>query len=434
MQSHSETSYSVSCLYLVFMHRFWRRVQVFSQYLYYFVLEKFSPNFSLERPRLRAESGFSGLITKDRTSSIEFHLETNANTRGEFVPLDPAAEQLATRVASKFKTTKCSNCDEPLMPVIQVVNSDDPLDFVETSWCPSCDHLQYSVMPPKSWITQWYGTRWDLGTSLETKLETRHPTYRYCRRLAPYLPNRKLKILDVGAGFGDKTSRFKEAGHEIYCTELTGARADYLKSHVTDHVFFGTLDDSSVQEALRHHAPFDLIFTYHVVEHVYNPRHELQLLHDIAADDAIFYMAIPELYKEGIFQAIYSMAHISSFSRLSARKLMQQIGFNPVVAKDDPFQYYSNYCQYLIGRKAAPNETVQIERNRDSDKFIRYLCRALKLDQIAKLDTSAFSYKNYGRSKLTYRVTEESKTKCSDIASHLPIKFYHQNLPLFWKE
>jgi hypothetical protein len=155
---------------------------------------------------------------------------------------------------------------------------------------------------------------------------------------------------------------------------------------------FGTLGNPAVQRALRKNGPFDLIFTYHVIEHMYNARAELQVLRDIAAEGSIFHLAIPELYKEGILNNIYNLEHTASFSRLSAKALMKQTGFQPIVAKDDLFQYYSNYCQYLIGRKSGASEPLAIEHNADPEKFAHYLGDALSLDRIAALPGSSFSY------------------------------------------
>ena len=336
-----------------------------------------------------------------------------------------------THVDDKFRTTRCFVCNAGLQPIIQVVDADDTSDFIEVSWCRSCDHLQYSMMPSKAWISHWYAANYDTSGSDAEKLETRSPTYRYYRRLLPYIGERKLKILDIGAGYGEKMIAFKQAGHEVHCTEATTRRAEYLKHHVTENVYFGSLDDSSVRESLRRAGPFDLIFSYHVIEHIYNPRQELQILRDIAAPDAIFYLAIPELYKEGILNNIYALEHIASFSRLSAQTLMKQIGFRPIVAKDDLLQYYSNYCQYVIGRNANA-EAIAVPINNDPQKMVRYLTRALKLDRIAALDRPAFSYDYNGHAKLTYAVSEETKAKCRNPVAHLPLRIYHHGLPLFW--
>lgn len=415
---------------MIFSGRFLARIKVFSQYLYYLALEKINPDLSLQRPKFAREKCNGAAEASDRTDSIELHLCADEGAKKEFGQNDVRRRKMVTHISDKFKTTSCFVCDALLTPVVQVIDADVPDDYVEVSWCSACDHLQYSVMPSRDWITRWYGSEWDTSGSLAQKLESRAITYRAYRRLLPYLGDRKLKVLDVGAGYGEKIFPFKEAGHEVHCTEATPRRADYLRQHVTDHVYFGTLDDPAVQQAVRKNGPFDLIFSYHVIEHIYNPRAELQILREISADDAIFYLAIPELYKEGILNNIYALEHIESFSRISAKTLLAQIGFRTVAAKDDLFQYYSNYCQYLIGRKSKV--PVVVEKNADPGKIARYLNEALKLARISTLDGACFSYRYYPHAKLTYSVSEASKSKCRDVANHLPIRIYHRNLPLFW--
>jgi 2-polyprenyl-3-methyl-5-hydroxy-6-metoxy-1,4-benzoquinol methylase len=412
--------------------RLLRRIKTLAQYLYYMALQRIHPALSLEHPAMTL-SGVDGHSEADRSASIELHLESDANAQREFSIASERRRAFATNIPDKFRTGTCFICDGVLTPVLQIVNATNESDLFERAWCAQCDHLQYSVMPPKDWFAKWYAAHWDTDTTLEQKLDRRHPTARYCRRLAPFIGDRKLKILDLGAGYGEKTVLFRDAGHELHCTEATAARASYLRDHVTRNVYFGTLDDDPVREQVRKNGPYDLIFTYHVIEHIYNPRQELQLLREVAADGALFHLAIPELYKEGVFHHIYTLEHIASFSRNSAATLLRQIGFEPIVAKNDPFQYYSDYCQYLIGRKSDATGGALAGAPAPSEKkMARYLGDRLSLDRIASRPGARVTYRYQDRPPLTYRISAESKDKCRDVARHLPIRIYHRDLPLFW--
>lgn len=415
--------------------RLFKRSGVFIRYLYYWALETINPRFSLERPRFKAEGGIAAPSKSDLTNGIELHLISDANAHQEFDQPSATRQNLVTNIAHKFHTTACFTCDSPLAPIVQIINALQTDDYIEIAWCASCDQLQYSVMPSKEWISRWYASNWDSGGAIVDKLKQRHTTYRYLHRLSPFIRGKKkLKVLDIGAGYGEKIRPFALAGHEIHCTEATRRRAEYLKAHVTENVYFGTLEDPAVRQSLRENGPFDLIFSYHVIEHIYNARAELQILREIAAEHSIFYLAIPELYKEGILNNIYALEHISSFSRLAAKTLLKQVGFHCVLDKDDLFQYFSNYCQYLVGRKARASETVSDETNRDIGKMPRYLKEALSLDQVASLTGAGFSYAYNGHAKLTYAVSDESKMKCRDPVAHLPIRIYHHGVPLFWMQ
>ncbi len=411
-----------------------KRFGILLGYTYYFVLEKISPRLSLERPKVRLENQVVAPEGRDQSSSIELHLVTDENARKKFDQPDARRQAAVTAIPDKFRTGTCFTCDSPLTPVVQVVNADDARDYIEMAWCGTCDSLQYSVMPSKDWISNWYATNWDSGGTISDKLENRRTTYRYLHRLTPFIGNRKLRVLDIGAGYGEKIRPFALAGHEVHCTEATPRRAEYLREYVTKNVYLGTLDNPAVRDALRKNGPFDLIFSYHVIEHIYGAKTELQILRDIAADDAVFYLAIPELYKEGLLSNIYSLEHISSFSRLGAKTLLKQAGFRCIVDKDDLFQYYSNYCQYVIGRKAAAGEDIVVHSNHDGGKMVRFLADALSLDRVAAMEGAGCSYTYHGCPKLTYAISAESKAKCRNPVNHLPIRIYHYGLPLFWMQ
>lgn len=180
------------------------------------------------------------------------------------------------------------------------------------------------------------------------------------------------------------------------------------------------------------HGPYDLIFSYHVVEHIYNPTEELQLLKQIASKDAIFYLAIPEFYKEGILNNIYAMEHIESFSRNSGKYLLKQLGFETIFAKDDLFQYYSDYCQYFVGKKSENPDNVKVDTGFNKQELIDYLGEVFHLDQIQRMPGNAFTYTYFKHAPITYLVSDDTKRKCHQLGEHLPVRIYHKDLPLFW--
>lgn len=406
------------------------RVLGYPPYAYYFFLEKLNRKWSIERTRFEV-CDVNGVV-KDCSNSVELFLFRDHNRINEFEQSTEERSKLVSNIPDKLRTETCFVCGSRLIPIVQVINYDDHRDYIEYSWCQHCDHSQYSVLPSKEWITNWYLTNWDTSRTLDQNLELRKPTYRYYNRLKKYIGARKLKVLDIGAGYGEKILPFKEHGHEVYCTEATPRRADYLRRNVTPNVFLGAFDDPGVQAQLIRQGPYDLIFSYHVIEHIYNPTMELQLLKQIASKDAIFYLAIPEFYKEGILNNIYSMEHIESFSRNSGKYLLKQLGFETICAEDDLFQYYSNYCQYFVGRKTENPDSIRVETGFNRQKLIDYLREVFHLDQIQGMSGNAFNCTYFKHAPLTYLVSDDTKRKCQQLESHLPIRIYHKGLPLFW--
>lgn len=415
---------------MIDLKRLKNRIVGYPPYAYYFFLEKLNRKWSIERTRFEACD--VNAEVKDFSSSVEFFMFKDHNRVNEFEQPTEGKAKLVSNISDKFRTETCFVCGSKLTPIVQVINYDDHRDHIEYSWCQHCDHSQYSVLPSKEWITNWYLTNWDTSRTLDQNLELRKPTYRYYNRLKKYIGAKKLKVLDIGAGYGEKILPFKEHGHEVYCTEATPGRAEYLRRNVTPNVFLGSFDDPGVQEQLIRHGPYDLIFSYHVIEHIYNPTEELQLLRQIASKGAIFYLAIPEFYKEGILNNIYSMEHIESFSRNSGKYLLKQLGFETICAKDDLFQYYSDYCQYFVGKKAENPDNVKVDTGFNKQKLIDYLGEVFHLDQIQRMPGNAFTYTYFKHAPMTYLVSDDTKRKCQQLGDHLPIRIYHKDLPLFW--
>lgn len=414
---------------MIDINRWKNRLIQYPKYFFWHGIDLINRNYSLERPRLLKWKDTSKEEIKDQTDSIEFYFFKQNNQESDFIQRTQERANKVTDIKNKFETNTCFICDSNLTPLAQIINYDDNDDYIEMSWCTHCGHSQYSVMPTKEWITEWYGLEYDTSSTLENKLETRKKTYRYYNRIKKFLPNKKLKILEIGAGYGEKIAPFKDDGHEIYCTEITTARVNYLKDILQFNVFQGTLDDPMVREAILKNGPYDLIFSYHVIEHMYNPKKELQILKEVTTDDTIFYLAIPEFYKEGIINNIFNLEHLHSFSRSSGIRLMNEIGFDVITHDDDYWQYYSEYCQYFIGKRT---DIIDEHVTQDSfEKVVDYLNSSLKLKEISELDINSFAYRYNGHPQMNLHVSEESKEKCKDVKNHMPIKYYSKNLPLF---
>lgn len=405
------------------------RLLNYPKYFFWHGVDLINRNYSLERPKVLKWESTPQKEIKDQTDSIEFYFFKQNNQESDFIQKNEKREEKVTNIKNKFETTNCFICEKVLTPLAQVINDDDHHDYIEMSWCKNCGHSQYSVMPTKEWITEWYNIEYDTSNLLENKLQTRKKTYRYYNRIKKFLPNKKLKILEIGAGYGEKIAPFKDDGHEIYCTEITSERANYLKDILHFNVFQGTLDDPSVREEILKNGPYDLIFSYHVIEHMYNPKEELQILKEVAADGALFYLAIPEFYKEGIINNIFNLEHLHSFSRSSGIRLMNEVGFNVIQHDSDYFQYYTDYCQYFIGKK---EDLLNQDETQQSLEYVcHYLESSLKLKQISNLRDNSFAYKYNNHPQMNLYVSEETKKKCKNIKDHLPLKYYSKDLPLF---
>ena len=407
-----------------------KKIGLFTNYLVRHGLEWLSDRNYLFRPRLiklvrDTEAGGNLLpacceieLCADEFAAQEFGVVTSKLGR-----MNKPDWQVESR-------SGCYICNGTLQPMVEVVDSLglEQNRRLELSWCPACDHVQYSQRPSVAWFKDWYMHSFDQKESLEENLATRPFTWRYYRRLAPLLTKPSAKVLDLGAGYAEKTRAFKERGHQLFCVEPSEARADYLRS-IGCEVVNGVLGEPAVTEFLNQHGPFDLVFSYHVVEHVagdidiYNP-----LVQQIA-EGGLFYMAVPELYKEGAMNHVYMLEHQYSFSRTSGCRFLNRLGFEVVRAASDPFQYISNYCQYFVGRKKAG--VVLGEGNSDLQKYPRYLQEQFELARLAG-SSGMVTYQTYSHQPLTYRYRCASGQSWDSASGQAMLRIVHGQQPLFY--
>ena len=100
--------------------------------------------------------------------------------------------------------------------------------------------------------------------------------------LAEILPNRSLRVLDVGAGLGHMSLWLAQQGHEVTLVEpsapmLTGAQAAFSDAGV-EGVFLQT-DWQHLPDMLQH--PFDLVVCHAVLEWLEQPEAILPVLHHL---------------------------------------------------------------------------------------------------------------------------------------------------------
>jgi len=130
--------------------------------------------------------------------------------------------------------------------------------------------------------------------------------------------------LDVGCGTGDFLAYLRDCGYAVQGVEVSDqarAVADSKGLQVApnlEHLKAGT---------------FDLITLWHVLEHVEDPRHTLQQLHDRCAHNGLLVIAVPDRESwdsqhYGPQWAAWDVPrHLSHFRRTDIKRLLGEVGF-----------------------------------------------------------------------------------------------------------
>jgi len=95
------------------------------------------------------------------------------------------------------------------------------------------------------------------------------------------------KVLDIGAGVGEVTGVFKDAGWHTTAIEMNPVAVDWLEGQGHDQVFHGMLDDFASDEQ------FDIVMAWGVVEHVTDPDAFLQSVFSLVKPGGLFVTEVP---------------------------------------------------------------------------------------------------------------------------------------------
>lgn len=406
------------------------KIGVSLRYLWQHGLEALSERFYLFNTQADIVSAKSQAPAPEADGRVmQFKLLPTESAQAEFGIVERKLARMEKPAWTAQENCACLICGGPIRQVVELTDASEEVRLA-LGWCPACDYLQYSRRPPTEWFADWYKNSFDSSADLEHNLEVRPFTRRYYKRLQPLFGNRKLKVLDLGAGYGEKTMAFQREGHQLFCIEPSQARADYLKSAGCE-VICGVLGDPSVEAFMRTHGPFDMVFTYHVVEHVAGSIDIFEQLASHVVQGGYFYLAIPELYKEGAMNNIFTLEHLNNFSRTAAMRFLNRLGFSVQQHGDDRFQYYTNYCQYLVGRKVGEQPVAWEAANADAHRFPAYLYHQMRLDALAnKAGTVRLAV--FGHQPLDYAYSGFGGAAVEGPQGTFRIRFSHGQQPLFW--
>ena len=166
------------------------------------------------------------------------------------------------------------------------------------------------------------------------------------------------KILDAGCGYGFFLSALSDKW-EKYGVEYSQFTVDFVKKEFPDII----IEQGDLECDIFENEKFDVIYCYHVIEHVSDPKKVITKLRGLLKKDGILVISTPnvESFCARRFRGNYRLLgspHIIMFSPKTLQKLLETCELK-VFKKSYPFfktDYFTfkNLCRLFDTKKVSP--------------------------------------------------------------------------------
>lgn len=141
----------------------------------------------------------------------------------------------------------------------------------------------------------------------------------------------KNKILEIGVGTGIHLLAFDKLGFDV-----TGIEPDPTSSKLINEKLIHGECINGFFEDMNFEHKFDIVFFYHVMEHLENPKRILERCRNLLNENGLIIIAVPDCENQFTLNAsIKNPYHLWHFSKQSLEKLSVQLNYN--VVKIDSF-------------------------------------------------------------------------------------------------
>ena len=144
--------------------------------------------------------------------------------------------------------------------------------------------------------------------------------FTFCKRFIPS----KGSILEIGVGTGIHLLNFDKLGYQVTGIEPDPVSAKFLNQKLKNGTCInGYIEDLSFEDK------FDVVFLYHVVEHIEHPLSMLKKCKDILKDNGIIIIAVPDCENSfSLESSISNPFHIWHFSKKSFETIRKKLDMN----------------------------------------------------------------------------------------------------------
>lgn len=213
----------------------------------------------------------------------------------------------------------CPCCTNRLAPVAGVYAQ----QLLEVGACERCGYVGYISRPTLGWFERFYSDDWDSNGRDETrdaKVEiiecldalNDHPITQFVKKNV----GKNETVCDVGCGFGLAVHQMTKLGYKATGIEKSEHRRR-----------FASECGARIVESLSECGTFDIVGSFHVMEHSYDPDGFIREIAAHQEDGGICFIGIPCQFGEPTMGVLLFLPHLHSFTISSLCALMGRHGY-----------------------------------------------------------------------------------------------------------
>lgn len=241
------------------------------------------------------------------------------------------------------------------------------IDRLRIGCCASCGYVGYMDRPATEWMRAFYVNIWNNAPTMNRdaveqkardlreqflKAAPRSTTEKLLAKFSSsFRPD--LPVCEIGCGYGTTLQFLRGLGfNKLMGTEASTHRAEIARRAFHLSVATIPFEDTVFDEQFRKAAPFGLIFSHHVLEHVYNPAEVIRVAASFQVTGGYLLFTLPNFLGEFSLSPLLYLPHLHSFTKQSLEVLLGTFGYTLVDAS------FTTRRELSLLFKKVDNETL----------------------------------------------------------------------------
>jgi Methylase involved in ubiquinone/menaquinone biosynthesis len=192
---------------------------------------------------------------------------------------------------------------------------------LQNSFCKECCHIFFTRLPGQEFLIDYY--KKEFSTKKKTPTVTKNYNYSAISDIVVNKINKNSKILDVGCGYGSAIKHFNSIGYK----DIIGLEPSKLRSKIGKESNLNIINIPIDKLNKNEHGLFDLIYSWHAIEHIYDLYTALSNIRNVLKTDGYIFIAVPHFNAEHYFEIANFLPHVHNFNTISMKAILHRTGF-----------------------------------------------------------------------------------------------------------